>query len=63
MERLRDQFAETGDAARRKEVALAIQKLNYEQVFFIPLGTYSKMKGYNPAKLGRMTDAQIPLFW
>ena len=63
MERLRDQFAETGDAARRKEIALAIQKLNYEQVFFIPLGTYSKMKGYNPAKLGRMTDAQIPLFW
>ncbi len=63
MERLRDQFAETNDAARRKEIALAIQKLNYDQVFFIPLGTYSKMKGYNPAKLGRMTDAQIPLFW
>ncbi|MEN4922606.1 ABC transporter substrate-binding protein [Achromobacter spanius] len=63
MERLRDQFAETGDAARRKEIALAIQKLNYDEVFFIPLGTYSKVKGYNPAKLGRMTDAQIPLFW
>lgn len=63
MEALRDQFAETSDADRRKEIAFAIQKLNYDQVFFIPLGTYSKMKGYNAAKLGRMTDAQIPLFW
>ena len=63
MEKLRDQFAETDDPARRKDIALQIQKLNYDQVFFIPLGTYSKMKGYNAAKLGRMTDAQIPLFW
>ncbi len=63
METLRDQFAETSDPARRQEIALAIQKLNYDQVFFIPLGTYSKMKGYNAAKLGRMTDAQVPLFW
>ncbi|GJG96732.1 ABC transporter substrate-binding protein [Cupriavidus pauculus] len=63
MEKLRDQFSDEVDAAKKKQTALAIQKLNYDQVFFIPLGAYSKAKGYNAAKLGSMTDAQIPLFW
>ncbi|WPB56318.1 ABC transporter substrate-binding protein [Xylophilus sp. GOD-11R] len=63
MEKLRDQFAEESDTAKKKQIAVAIQKLNYEQVFFIPLGAYSKAKGYNAAKLGDMADAQIPLFW
>ena len=63
METLRDQFAAEGDTAKRKQIAVAIQKLNYEQVFFIPLGAYSKAKGYNSAKFGTLVDAPIPLFW
>jgi peptide/nickel transport system substrate-binding protein len=63
MEQLRGQFAEESDVARKKQLAVAIQKLNYDQVFFIPLGAYSKFKGYNVAKLGAMADAPIPLFW
>lgn len=63
MEKLRDRFADESDPATKKQIALAIQKLNYDQVFFIPLGAYSKVKGYNAVKLGSMTDAQIPLFW
>lgn len=63
MEQLRGQFAEESDLAKKKQIALAIQKLSYDQVFFVPLGTFSKSKAYNTAKLGGMTDALIPLFW
>lgn len=63
MEALRDRFAAEGDAATRKQIAAAIQKLSYEQVFFVPLGAYSKAKGYNAAKFGALVDAPIPLFW
>lgn len=63
MEALRDRFAAESDTAKRKEIAVAIQKLSYEQVFFIPLGAYSKAKGYNAAKFGSLVDAPIPLFW
>jgi peptide/nickel transport system substrate-binding protein len=63
MEQLRGQFAEESDAAKKKQIAVAIQKLSYEQVFFVPLGTFSKSKAFNTAKLGGMTDALIPLFW
>lgn len=63
MEKLRGQFAEESDVAKKKQIAVAIQKLNYEQVLFVPLGSYSKFKAYNPAKLEGMTDALIPLFW
>ncbi len=63
MEQLRGRFAEESDATKKKQIAIAIQKLNYEQVLFVPLGTFSKFKAYNPAKLGGMTDALIPLFW
>jgi len=63
MESLRDRFAAESDVAKRKEIAAAIQKLSYEQVFFIPLGAYSKAKGYNTAKFGTLVDAPIPLFW
>jgi peptide/nickel transport system substrate-binding protein len=63
MEKLRDQFAEESDVAKKNQIAVAIQKLSYEQVFFAPLGGYSKFKGYNTTKLGAMVDAQLPLFW
>lgn len=63
MEQLRGQFAEESDTAKKKQIAAAIQKLNYEQVLFVPLGSFSMFKGYNPAKLAGMTDAMIPLFW
>lgn len=62
MEKLRDQFAQESDVAKRKQIATAIQKLSYEQVFFVPLGGYSKYKGYSK-RLANMVDAPLPLFW
>ena len=62
MERLRDQFALARTEDARREVAAAIQRRNYEQVIYVPLGGYSKFKGYD-AKFADMVDAPIPLFW
>lgn len=62
MEKLRDQFAAEADAGKRRQLAASIQKLSYEQVFFVPLGGYSKYKGYGK-RLANMVDAPLPLFW
>ena len=62
MERLRDKFALARTEDARREVAAAIQRRNYEQVIYVPLGGYSKFKGYD-AKFADMVDAPIPLFW
>lgn len=62
MEALRDQFAEESDPTKKKILAAAIQKLSYDQVFFVPLGGYSKFKGYD-GKFANMVDAPLPLFW
>lgn len=62
MEKLRDQFAGESDIAKRRQIAASIQKLSYDQVFFVPLGGYSKYKGYSK-RLANMVDAPLPLFW
>lgn len=62
MEKLRDEFAQESDAGKRKQLATSIQKLSYDQVFFVPLGGYSKYKGYSKRMAG-MVDAPLPLFW
>jgi peptide/nickel transport system substrate-binding protein len=62
MESLRDQFATESDRAKKMAIATDIQKLNYEEVFYVPLGGFSKFKGYN-AKMANMVEAPLPLFW
>ena len=62
MERLRDQFALESDRAKKVAIVKEIQKLNYDQVFYVPLGNFSKFKGYN-AKMANMVEAPLPLFW
>ncbi|WP_233236807.1 ABC transporter substrate-binding protein [Bordetella sp. LUAb4] len=62
MEDLRNRFAATSDEAERKKLALEIQRHAYAQVMYVPLGGYSKFKGYD-AKFADMVDAPIPLFW
>ena len=62
MDELRSRFAAARTEDERRELALAIQRRNYEQVMYVPLGGYSKFKGYN-AKFADMVDAPIPLFW
>jgi peptide/nickel transport system substrate-binding protein len=62
MESLRDQFATESDKAKKMAIATEIQKLNYDQVLFVPLGGFSKFKGYD-AKMANMVEAPLPLFW
>jgi len=62
MEDLCNRFAATSDEAERKQLALEIQRRSYAQVMFVPLGGYSKFKGYD-AKFANMVDAPVPLFW
>jgi len=62
METLRDQFATESDRTKKMAIATEIQKLNYDQVFYVPLGGFAKFKGYN-AKMANMVEAPLPLFW
>lgn len=62
METLRDQFAAEDDFEKKKAIAEEIQALSYETVFYVPIGEYSKYKGYGP-KLAGMVEAPLPLFW
>lgn len=62
MDALRTRFAAARTEAERRDIATAIQRRNYEQVMYVPLGGYSKFKGYD-AKFADLVDAPIPLFW
>lgn len=62
MEALRSEFAQQPDIAKRQELAAQIQRRAMDQVFVVPLGTYSKHKAYN-SKLDDMPRAPLPLFW
>jgi peptide/nickel transport system substrate-binding protein len=62
MESLRDQFAVESDRAKKMAIVKEIQKLNYDQVFYVPLGGFSKFKGYT-ARMANMVEAPLPLFW
>jgi len=62
MESLRDQFAVEPDRAKKMAIVKQIQKLNYDEVFYVPLGGFSKFKGYD-AKMANMVEAPLPLFW
>lgn len=62
MDVLRARYAAAGSEAERRDIANAIQRRSYEQVMFVPLGGYSKFKGYN-AKFADLVNAPIPLFW
>lgn len=62
MEKLRDQYAGAQTEDDKRAIAAAIQRRSYDQVTFVPLGGYSKFKGYD-AKFADLVDAPIPLFW
>jgi peptide/nickel transport system substrate-binding protein len=45
MERMRDQFALESDRAKKMALVKEIQKLNYDQVFYVPLGQLLQVQG------------------
>jgi len=62
MDALRDQFAETTDPVAQKELAAKIQQLAYEEVFYIPLGTYSNYSAHRK-NVSPLLPAPVTVFW
>lgn len=59
MEKLRDAYARETDAAKQKELAVAIQKRAYEMVMYVPLGEYFQQSAYRKEVSGLL---QTPAF-
>ena len=62
IEKLRAEFTTTGDEARRKEIARAIQLRALDTVPYMPVGQFYLVRGYS-AKLSGILDAAIPVYW
>ncbi|MFC3125456.1 ABC transporter substrate-binding protein [Pseudoroseomonas globiformis] len=62
MERLRDAFATETDKARQMQLVEQMQRLAYEEVFAIPLGSYTVMMAHTEALKDVVSDL-ILVFW
>ncbi|MCR0985612.1 ABC transporter substrate-binding protein [Roseomonas populi] len=62
IERMKNDFAAATDTARQREIAADIQKLAYERVFAIPLGSYKVVSGHN-AGVRNVIAKQLLVFW
>jgi peptide/nickel transport system substrate-binding protein len=61
IEKLRDQFA-VADAARRVEIARAVQVRALETLPYVPLGQMSLVRAHS-AKLTGILNAAVPVYW
>jgi peptide/nickel transport system substrate-binding protein len=62
VEKLRDQFVRTTDAAKQKEIATAIQKRAYDDVMWIPTGIYYQPTAWR-SNLSGVLKSPVPFFW
>jgi peptide/nickel transport system substrate-binding protein len=62
MERLTRHFVETTDAADRDATVIAIQKRAFDQVPYVPLGTFMIRSAYRKNLVG-MVEGTAPYFW
>lgn len=62
MERLRDAFAMETDKAKQMALVEDMQRLAYDEVFAIPLGSYKVITGHS-ARLKNVVADQILVFW
>lgn len=62
MESLRTQYAQATEPASRQQIAAKIQQLAYDQVFYIPLGTYSNYAARR-SNVTPLLDAPVTVFW
>ncbi|MFQ5984329.1 MAG: ABC transporter substrate-binding protein [Alphaproteobacteria bacterium] len=63
IEKLRTAFAREPDLAKQKEIAQAIQERAYEQVSYVPLGTYYQPVAYRSDRLEGLVKSPVQLFW
>ncbi|MDQ8732824.1 ABC transporter substrate-binding protein [Bradyrhizobium sp. LHD-71] len=63
MEQLRDAFARASTPDEQKKLATDIQKHNYEQVIYIPLGQYFAPSAWRKSLTGVLDGPATPVFW
>ncbi|WP_316204781.1 ABC transporter substrate-binding protein [Bradyrhizobium sp. SZCCHNS3004] len=63
IEKLRDDYARASSPEEQKRIATEIQKENYEQVIYIPLGQYLLPSGWRKSLTGVLDGPATPVFW
>jgi peptide/nickel transport system substrate-binding protein len=63
MEQMRDAFARATSADEQKKLATEIQKENYDQVLYIPLGQYTVPSAWRKSLSGVLDGPATPIFW
>jgi peptide/nickel transport system substrate-binding protein len=63
VEQLRDAFARATTPEEQKKIALEIQKENYEQVLYVPLGQYQLPSVWRTSLTGVLGGPATPVFW
>jgi peptide/nickel transport system substrate-binding protein len=63
MEALRDAFARSASPEEQKKIAADIQKENYDQVIYIPLGQYRVANAWRRSLSGVLDGPATPIFW
>jgi len=63
MEELRDKFVRATDPEVQKKLAVEIQKRNFEQVTYIPVGQYEAPSVWRTSLKGVLDGPATPIFW
>jgi peptide/nickel transport system substrate-binding protein len=63
IEAMRDAFARSSSPEEQKKIAAEIQKENYDQVIYIPLGQYLAPSAWRKSLSGVLEGPATPVFW
>lgn len=63
IEKLRDAFARSSSLEEQRKIAAEIQKQNYNQVIYIPLGQYLIPSAWRKSLTGVLDGPATPVFW
>jgi peptide/nickel transport system substrate-binding protein len=63
IEAMRDAFARSSSPEEQKKIAAEIQKENYDQVIYIPLGQYLAPSAWRKSLSGVLEGPATPIFW
>ncbi len=63
IEQLREAFARTTSPEDQKKIAAEIQKENYDQVIYIPLGQYLAPSAWRKSLTGILDGPATPIWW
>jgi peptide/nickel transport system substrate-binding protein len=63
MEALRDAFARSSSSEEQKKLADQIQKENYDEVIYVPLGQYLIPSAWRTSLKGVLDGPATPIFW